>query len=112
VDLRVPAFLNIDPHVDPAFMVGSTRFGAMFSRSRWWAQRIFREWWQDQAHGGPVRVFRRKNGHFYTTLAIVDAHMPKRKNDALERRLRTMERDLLIAMTRIAKLEGKLTPRR
>lgn len=98
--------------VDPAFIVGPSRFARMFDRSRWWAQRVLREWWDEQQKGGPVRVFRRPSGYYYTTIAIVDAHMPRRRDEALERRLRRLERDMSESFARIVDLERRIGNRR
>ncbi len=99
---------------DPSFIVGSLQVAEMFNKSRWWAQDLLREWWNEQERGGPVRVFKKgKRGYFYTTTAIVDRYMPRgRKDSALERRLRMMERDLGEAFTRIAELERQQGRRR
>lgn len=115
---------TLDPitKLDPAAVVGASRLAAMFERSRWWAQRLMREWWTEQQAGGPVRVFkrasRRRRGRpvrtfgFYTTVAIVDQHMPRRPDRALERRLRALEEDVSGAYARIAELERKMGARR
>lgn len=55
-----------------------------------------------------MRVFRRGNGRYYTTMAIVDAHLPRRTSDASERRLRALERDVDLTMARVAELERRL----
>lgn len=97
---------------DPSFVVGPSRLGRMFERSRWWGARILAEWWEEQARGGPVRVFRRPSGRLYSTVAIIDQHMPRRRNEVLERRLRTLEADLSSAFARIAELERAIGRRR
>ncbi len=94
------------------FLIGPTAFGKMFRKSRWWAGRVMREWWKDQEAGGPILVHRRRSGHMTTTLAAIEQHMPRRKDEVLERRLRSMEIDLARAFTRIAELERALGRKR
>jgi hypothetical protein len=96
-----------------SFIVGATRLGELYKRSRRWGFNLLREWWRDQQDGGPVRVFRRKNGAMYTTLTVLDMHMPRgRRDEVLERRLRHIDRDLDQVFTRLAELERRIGMRR
>ncbi len=104
----------VDPHkIDPSFVVGPTRFGRMFKRSRWWGLKRLREWWGEQLVGGPVRAFRRPSGSLYTTVGIVDLYYPRgRRDEAMERRLRALEHDVGESYARIAELERRIGMRR
>lgn len=108
------ATIVVDPDdFDPCYVVGPTRFGRLFKRSRWWGLARLREWWEEQQRGGPVRVFKRKSGAFYTTMGIVDFYMPRaRRDEAAERRFRRIERDLDEAFARLAELERRAGRRR
>ncbi len=95
------------------YTLGAGELGRLFGRSRHWGQRVLRDWWGEQAQGGPVRVFRRSGGHYYTTIAIVDQFMPRRRRDVdLEKWRRVMERDLERAFARIGELERRMGLRR
>ena len=100
--------------IAPEYIVGPTKFGRMFRRSRFWALKILRGWWSEQKKGGIVRAFKTPSGRLYTTVAIIDAapDLPRRRDESLERRLRQMERDLSEAFTRIAELERRIGARR
>lgn len=123
IDVRSPQAVNART-LDPAVVVGATRLAAMFDKSRHWAQRLMREWWREQEQGGPVRVFKRNEAkhhrsgravrsfRYYTTIAIVDTHMARRPDRALERRLRQLESDVSEAYARIAELERAMGKRR
>jgi hypothetical protein len=97
---------------DPSFVVGPPELGRMFGRSRWWGLRLLREWWSAQQHGGPVRVFRRDSGHLYTTLGVLDQHMPRRRDDALERWRASIDGDIDEAFRRLAEVERAIGRRR
>jgi hypothetical protein len=100
------------PKHDERFVIGPCRLGKLYGRSRWWGSRLLREWWAEQLKGAPIRVFRRPSGRLYTTLGIIDQHMPRRRDEVLERRLRTLERDLSESFARIAELERAIGRRR
>jgi len=101
------------PRADTGLIVGPTKLGLLYKRSRRWGYNLLREWWAEQQAGGPVRVFKRRSGSLYTTLQIVDAMMPRgRRDEVLERRLRTMDRDLDQMATRLAELERRIGMRR
>lgn len=101
--------------IDPRFIVGPTKLGAMMRRSRWWAQDLLRSWWVDQMNGGPVRVFRRRISRgrmaYATTMTVIDAVFGRRDH-VTERRLVSLERDLERAFVRIAELEQRIGRRR
>lgn len=101
--------------VDPRFIIGPTKLGAMMNRSRWWAQDLLRSWWIDQQNGGPVRVFRRRISRgrmaYATTMNVLDAVFGRRDR-ATERRITSIERDLERAFARIAELEQRIGRRR
>lgn len=101
------------PRGDTGLIVGPTRLGQLYKRSRRWGYTLLREWWAEQQAGGPVRVFKRKNGSLYTTLQVVDATMPRgRRDEVLERRLRHIDRDMDHVFTRLAELERRIGMRR
>lgn len=98
---------------DPSFVLGPTKLGRMFGKSRWWALRLLRTWWKEQQEGGPVRTFRvAGGGALRTTTATVDLYMPRRRDEALERRLAGIEKDLGALVTRVADLERAIGRRR
>lgn len=99
--------------LDPSYVVGPTRFGRLFKRGRRWGYARLRDWWHEQQKGGPVRVFKKRSGAFYTTMGIVDFYMPRaRRDEALERRLRHIESDLSAAFSRLAEIERRMGRRR
>ncbi len=112
--MRGPRAVADAPTPDPSFIVGPTRFGRMFKRSREWGRSMLQLWWAEQQAGGPMRVFSRgKQGQICTTIAIVDQYMPRgRRDEVLERRLATLERDLGEAYVRLAALERSIGKRR
>lgn len=98
---------------DDAFVLTASKLGRLFKRSRWWGQRVLREWLREQERGGPVRVFFKRNGRPFTTVAIVEAVWPRaRRDEQSERRIKVLESDLERAFTRIAELERKIGARR
>ena len=98
--------------IDPSFVLGPSKLGKMFGRSRWWARRLLKTWWEEQQRGAPVRVFPLGGGRLYTTKATVEQYMPRRKDEALERRFAGIEKDLASAISRIADLERSIGRRR
>lgn len=48
-------------------------------------------WAEEQAKGGPVRVFIGVGGALFTTMPIVHQHMPPGRDIALYRRVETVE---------------------
>lgn len=101
------------PRTDESFIVGATRLGKLYKRSRRWGFNLLREWWQEQEAGGPVRVFKRRSGAMYTTLRTLDLYMPRgRRDEQLERRLRHIESDLEQVYTRLAEMERRMGMRR
>lgn len=98
---------------DPSFVLGPTKLGRMFNKSPSWGYRLLRAWWEEQQRGGPKRVFRHgKQRQYGTTIATVDQYMPRRKDEALERRLVGIEKDLAAVVTRLADLERSIGRRR
>jgi hypothetical protein len=98
---------------DTGLIVGPTRLGTLYKKSRRWGYNLLREWWNEQEKGGPVRVFKRANGAMFTTLQTLDLYLPRgRRDEALERRLRHIEGDLDQVFTRLAELERRIGMRR
>lgn len=97
--------------VDASYVVGPSRFGRLFKRSREWGRRRLKEWAEEQEKGGPIRVYKNRAGGLFTTIGIVNHYMPR--HDVFERRFCALERDLLLVFTRLAEIERRLSsPRR
>lgn len=108
-----PTTTRNEDDFDDAFVLTASKLGRLFKRSRWWGQRVLREWLREQERGGPVRVFFKRNGRPFTTVAIVEAVWPRaRRDEQSERRIKALEADLERAFTRIAELERKIGARR
>lgn len=90
-------------------VVGATKFGWMFGMSRKWGQRMLRMWAEEQANGGPNRVFVGVGGALYTTLPVVHQYMPPGRDLALYRRVETLEKDVAEAHKRIDRNAMRLT---
>lgn len=104
---------NLDPR--GAVLLSAGAVGKHFGRDRWWGLRLLRAWWKEQQEGGPVRVLRRGDVRpvLYTTKMVLRNEAPRTGiDDALARRLTTLERDLEVAFARIAELERSIGRRR
>jgi hypothetical protein len=97
---------------DERFIVRPTRFGQMFEKSRSWARARLKEWWDEQQVGAPVKVYRHHSGYLYTTLAVIDQYMPRRRDEALERWKAAVDRDVSEAFRRITEIERRSGRRR
>lgn len=75
----------------------------MYGKSRDWAERLLREWYDAQRAGtAPVRVFPQgKRGSLYTTLPILHQVMPPGRDLALYQRMSAVEAEAALAHQRI-----------
>lgn len=89
------------PGGDHGLIVGATRLGWLYGKSRKWGARLLRSWAEEQARGGPIRVFIGVGGALYTTLPVVHQHMPPGRDLALYRRVETVEHDVAHAHQRL-----------
>jgi hypothetical protein len=88
------------PH-DNSLIVGATRLGWLYGKSRKWGARMLKMWAREQDKGGPIRVFLGVGGGLYTTMAIVHQYMPPGRDIALYRRVEAIESDIADAHRRI-----------
>lgn len=86
---------------DNSLVIGATRLGWLFGKSRKWGTRLLKMWADEQLKGGPIRVFVGVGGGLYTTMAIVHQYMPPGRDLALYRRMETVESDVADAHRRI-----------
>jgi hypothetical protein len=97
--------------LDPgsSVVVSATQLGSRYGKSREWGRKMLMQWWDEQQRGGDLRVFRRgKKGAIYTTIAVLQRHMPPARDTALVRKIESLERDLECAMRRIGQLTDRL----
>jgi hypothetical protein len=97
--------------LDPSFIVGPTKLGRLFGRSRWWARDRLLDWEDEQRRGGPVRVFRHGR-RLFTTMAVVDCELPSRRDQRIERRFASLEKDVDEAFRRLAECERAIGAKR
>lgn len=90
-------------------MVGATRLGWLYGKSRKWGARLLRVWAEEQAKGGPIRVFIGVGGALFTTLPVVHQHMPPGRDLALYRRVASLEVDVANAHHRIDQTALRMT---
>lgn len=107
---------NSKPGGDASLVVGATRLGWLYGKSRQWGVRLLRAWAREQAKGGPVRVFVGAGGGLYTTMPIIHQYMPPGRDLELYRRVGALEADTADAHRRIdqqavrlSELERRLT---
>lgn len=83
-------------------VVGVTKLAWMYGKSRDWAERLLKEWHEEQRRGGPVRVFQQgKRGSLYTTMPVIHQHMPPGRDPVLYRRMKDVEDDVKNAHARL-----------
>lgn len=88
------------PH-DNSLIIGASRLGWMFGKSRKWGTRLLKKWADEQLKGGPIRVFVGVGNGLYTTMAVVHQYMPPGRDMALYRRMESVESDVADAHRRI-----------
>ena len=88
---------------DKSLVVGVTKLAWMYGKSRDWAERLLKEWYEQQCAGtAPVRVFPMgKRGSLFTTLAVIHQHMPPGRDLVLYKRMAAVEADVADAHKRI-----------
>ena len=89
------------PGGEASLVVGATRLAWIYGKSRKWGSRLLRSWAEEQAKGGPVRVFIGVGGALFTTMPIVHQHMPPGRDLALYRRVAVIEADVAESHRRI-----------
>ena len=97
------------PGGDNGLVVGATRLGWLYGKSRKWGARLLRSWADEQARGGPIRVFIGTGGALFTTLPVVHQFMPPGRDLALYRRVETLEVDVADAHRRIDQTAVRLS---
>jgi len=86
---------------DKSLVVGPTRFGWLFGKTKKWGARMLKRWAAEQADGGPLRVFVGTDGALYTTMAVIHQWLPPGRDLALYRRMEGVEHDIADAHRRI-----------
>jgi hypothetical protein len=106
---RVTTPMASRPGGENGLVVGATRLGWLYGKSRKWGSRLLRSWAEEQARGGPIRVFIGVGGALYTTLPVVHQYMPPGRDIALYRRVEALEVDVADAHRRIDQGAIRLT---
>lgn len=81
-------------------LVGPKKVAERFGRGFKWARTLLREWYEEDVETGrkPPRVLRRrKHGGivtYYTTIAVLNAHAPPARDEALVRAVSTLDKEL------------------
>lgn len=97
------------PGGENGLVVGATRLGWIYGKSRKWGSRLLRSWAEEQSKGGPIRVFIGVGGALFTTLPVVHQHMPPGRDLALYRRVEAVEVDVADAHRRIDQTVVRVT---
>lgn len=93
-------------------LVGPTKVGAQFGRSRDWGRALLRQWWEEQQGGGRPRVLKRGR-LLYTTMHVLNDYTPKARDEAVLRKLRELDAAVDQLYGRVLKLEMSVVrPRR
>lgn len=82
------------PGNDNGLVVGATRLGWLYGKGRKWGARLLRSWAEEQARGGPIRVFIGVGGALFTTMPVVHQYMPPGRDIVLYRRVEVLEVDV------------------
>lgn len=96
------------PGGEHGLVVGATRLAWIYGKSRKWGSRLLRSWAEEQAKGGPVRVFIGVGGALFTTMPIVHQFMPPGRDLALYRRVEKVEIDVADAHRRVDQVVPQL----
>lgn len=99
--------VELDPRGNA--LVGPTKVGAQFGRSREWGRALLRQWWEEQQGGGHPRVLKRGKV-LYTTMQVLRDHTPRARDEAVLRKLRELDGAVDQLYARVLKLEMS-TPR-
>lgn len=89
------------PGGENSLVVGASRLGWLYGKSRKWGARLLRKWAEEQAKGGPVRVFLGVGDALFTTMPIIHQYMPPGRDIALYRRVEALEESTADAHRRI-----------
>ena len=89
-------------------LVGPTKVGAQFGRSREWGRALLRQWWEEQQGGGHPRVLKRGKV-LYTTMQVLRDHTPRVRDEAMLRKLRELDSAVDQLYGRVLRLEMAAT---
>lgn len=89
------------PGGENGLVVGASRLAWIYGKSRKWGARLLKMWAEEQAKGGPVRVFIGVGGALFTTMPIVHQYMPPGRDLALYRRVEAVETEVSDAHRRL-----------
>jgi hypothetical protein len=92
---------------DPSVVLGATALGRLFGKGDDWGRALLRSWHEEQARGGPVRVFKTPRGSLATTLAVVHRELPPARDMALVRKVEQLERDVDFLTRRLDREAGE-----